>query len=429
MARRRPRRAARRSSTSSPPTATPIDGAIALDELLAAEPGAVVDVEPDDLAVLMFTSGTAGSPRAAMLTPRQPARQPRAGALGADDRVSADDVVYGVLPLFHIFGLNVVLGADACAAGATRRARRSASTRRPRSSRSATAASPSCPARRRCGRRSRHFDEAPGRRLRHRPPGARPARPSCPSSVRRAIARALRRSTSPRATGSPRRRRSSPSSAGLPPRLGSVGARARRRRGAPRRRRRRRRARRRRRRDLGAGARTCSPATATTPRRPARVLTADGWLRTGDIAVVDDDGYLYLVDRAKDLIIVSGFNVFPAEVEEVLAEPPGRRRGRRRRRAAPAHRRGGQGVRRARSPASALDEDDVIDFCPRPPRPLQVPEQGGVRRRAARGTPPASSCAASSTTPATADRRIARRTSGRTHRRRCFVNVCTSGLA
>jgi len=48
----------------------------------------------------------------------------------------------------------------------------------------------------------------------------------------------------------------------------------------------------------------------------------DGWLRTGDVGVVDDDGYLYLVDRAKDLIIVSGFNVYPAEVEEVLAGHP-----------------------------------------------------------------------------------------------------------
>ena len=58
------------------------------------------------------------------------------------------------------------------------------------------------------------------------------------------------------------------------------------------------------------------------PEATARVLTPDGWLRTGDIAVVDDDGYLYLVDRAKDLIIVSGFNVYPAEVEEVLLEHP-----------------------------------------------------------------------------------------------------------
>ncbi len=58
------------------------------------------------------------------------------------------------------------------------------------------------------------------------------------------------------------------------------------------------------------------------PEATARALTPDGWLRTGDIAVTDDDGYLFLVDRAKDLIIVSGFNVFPAEVEEVLAEHP-----------------------------------------------------------------------------------------------------------
>src|SRR5699024_394051 len=43
-----------------------------------------------------------------------------------------------------------------------------------------------------------------------------------------------------------------------------------------------------------------------------------GWLHTGDVALVDDEGMLFLVDRAKDLIIVSGFNVFPAEVEEAI---------------------------------------------------------------------------------------------------------------
>lgn len=53
------------------------------------------------------------------------------------------------------------------------------------------------------------------------------------------------------------------------------------------------------------------------PDQTARVLV-DGWLRTGDIAVADDDGWLTLVDRAKDLIIVSGFNVYPGEVEEAL---------------------------------------------------------------------------------------------------------------
>jgi long-chain acyl-CoA synthetase len=58
------------------------------------------------------------------------------------------------------------------------------------------------------------------------------------------------------------------------------------------------------------------------PEATARVLTPDGWLRTGDVAVADADGWLYLVDRRKDLIIVSGFNVYPAEVEEVLRAHP-----------------------------------------------------------------------------------------------------------
>jgi long-chain acyl-CoA synthetase len=55
----------------------------------------------------------------------------------------------------------------------------------------------------------------------------------------------------------------------------------------------------------------------------AQVLTDDGWLRTGDIGVIGDDGDLFVVDRSKDLVIVSGFNVFPAEVERVVASVPG----------------------------------------------------------------------------------------------------------
>ena len=59
-----------------------------------------------------------------------------------------------------------------------------------------------------------------------------------------------------------------------------------------------------------------------SPEVTASVLTDDGWFWTGDVGVLDDDGYLYLVDRVKDLIIVSGFNVYPAEVESVLMEHP-----------------------------------------------------------------------------------------------------------
>ncbi|HET6631223.1 MAG TPA: AMP-binding protein [Rhodanobacteraceae bacterium] len=58
------------------------------------------------------------------------------------------------------------------------------------------------------------------------------------------------------------------------------------------------------------------------PRETAAVL-ADGWLRTGDIARMDARGYVYIVDRKKDMILVSGFNVFPNEVEDVAAGHPG----------------------------------------------------------------------------------------------------------
>jgi long-chain acyl-CoA synthetase len=52
------------------------------------------------------------------------------------------------------------------------------------------------------------------------------------------------------------------------------------------------------------------------------LVLRDGWLSTGDIAKMDDDGYFYIVDRKKDMINVSGFNVYPREVEEVLFEHP-----------------------------------------------------------------------------------------------------------
>jgi len=53
------------------------------------------------------------------------------------------------------------------------------------------------------------------------------------------------------------------------------------------------------------------------------ILDADGWLKTGDIAVIQEDGYMRIVDRKKDMILVSGFNVYPNELEDVLATLPG----------------------------------------------------------------------------------------------------------
>ncbi len=58
------------------------------------------------------------------------------------------------------------------------------------------------------------------------------------------------------------------------------------------------------------------------PEETRNVLDADGWLRTGDIAIVREDGYIKIVDRKKDVIVVSGFKVFPGEVEDVLSRHP-----------------------------------------------------------------------------------------------------------
>lgn len=59
------------------------------------------------------------------------------------------------------------------------------------------------------------------------------------------------------------------------------------------------------------------------PDETAKVMTADGYFRTGDIGIMDEKGYTKIVDRKKDMILVSGFNVYPNEVEEVIASHPG----------------------------------------------------------------------------------------------------------
>jgi long-chain acyl-CoA synthetase len=97
------------------------------------------------------------------------------------------------------------------------------------------------------------------------------------------------------------------------------------------------------------------------PEATAAVFSDDGWLKTGDMATADDDGYLYLVDRVKDLIIVSGFNVYPAEVEEMLITHP---------EVAEvavigvAHPHTGEAVKAyvVVQPGSQLDEETLIDF-------------------------------------------------------------------
>ena len=98
------------------------------------------------------------------------------------------------------------------------------------------------------------------------------------------------------------------------------------------------------------------------PEATAATFTR-GWLHSGDVARIDEDGFVYIVDRAKDMVIRGGENVYSVEVEAALFEHPGRGRRRRDRRAPPRARRGGgrgggaatreQGHRRGAQPATS----------------------------------------------------------------------------
>lgn len=338
------------------PEAAAVQDAISFESLLASDPLPVADVAADDVAVLVFTSGTAGAPRAAMLSHGNllsNIEQTRS----TPSPMTPDDVVYGVLPAFHIFGLNVMLGAS-FAAGATVIL-------------------------------VQRFDpatliETVEQRGVTVIPGAPPLWSSIallegvPStalaSVRLALTGAARMPDEPQRILRERYgielregyglTEASPvvtSSVGIPVRPGSVG------RVVP-----------------GVQVRLVDESGSDAlegdpgevwvkgpnvfrgywndPEATARVLTDDGWLRTGDMAISDDDGYLHLVDRVKDLIIVSGFNVYPAEVEEVLAEHPGVREAGV---VAVPHPHTGEAVKAyvVPEPGAAVDEESLIDFC------------------------------------------------------------------
>ncbi len=291
-------------------------GSIPVEDLLAAAPLAAIDVAPDHLAALMFTSGTAGAPRAAMLTHGNllsNIQQSRS----VTTRVAPGDVVYGVVPCYHIFGLNVVV-TFSLAMGATvvlvqrfdpATALESIKSR-------GVSVIPGAPA---LWVAFAHFDEAPADAF----TGVRLALSGAAKLPVR-VAELLEERFGIRVAEGYGLTEASPvvtSSVGQPPVYGSVG------------------------RVLGGvelrivddDGRDALVGDAgeiwvrgpnvfagylDDPEATARVLTADGWLRTGDIGMCDEAGRLYLVDRAKDLVIVSGFNVYPAEVEDVLTAHP-----------------------------------------------------------------------------------------------------------
>jgi long-chain acyl-CoA synthetase len=278
---------------------------------------APVEVTADDLAVLAYTSGTTGEPKGAMLTHGNLRSNLRQQMAIPDARVTEEDVVFLALPLFHIFGLNVSLGLLVMN-GAT-------------------------------GLLVDRFEPVAALRLiqEHKvtvvlgAPTMYVAWVNTPgadqynlSSVRLAISGAAPLSvetlesfrelfgvqvyegygltetaptlTSNRMGGSPR-----PGSIGLPlpevelrlvdedgndVELGDPG-------------------------EIVVRGPNVFKGYWNRPDETERAFR-DGWFRTGDVAVKDEEGYLYIVDRKRDLIIVSGFNVFPSEVENALVENP-----------------------------------------------------------------------------------------------------------
>ncbi|MFP5320373.1 MAG: AMP-binding protein [Acidimicrobiia bacterium] len=334
-----------------------VDDAVRLDELLAAEPAPIAERSDDDLAVLMFTSGTAGFPRAAMLS--------HGNLLANIEQLQAnpfreqrgDDVSFGVLPFFHIFGLNVVLNMALHTGGSVLTVERFD----PESAIESI--------------RMHGVTLIAGAPAMWQAWALLPGAPSDSfATVRIAGSGAAKLDAHVRTTMLERfglqidegygLTEASPvvtTSTGIPAPAGSIGA------PLP-----------------GVKVRLIDADGLDVlvgdvgelrvsgpnvfqgywndPDATARALTPDGWLMTGDLAVVDDDGFLFVVDRLKDLIIVSGFNVYPAEVESVLVEHPGVR-------AAAVvgvqHPHSGEAVKAyvVAADGASIEEDDVISFC------------------------------------------------------------------
>ena len=294
-----------------------IPDAVTFDGLLFHDPAPIVERADIDIAALLFTSGTAGSPKAAMLTHGNLLANLRQ-LVGNDGFKPTDaDITLGVLPLHHIFGLNVVLGLSMFVGASVVLVERfdPVATLETVAVRGITVI-----------------------------PGAPPmwvAWANMPAeskpmfaSVRLASSGAAKLPegvidifaerfgvTLAEGYGLTEASPVVSSAAMLPRRLGSVGV------PLP-----------------GVLVRVVDPDGTdvlagdsgeiwvkgpnvfigywNNQQATASALTPDGWLQTGDIGVIDGDGWLHIVDRAKDLIIVSGFNVYPAEVEEIIEEHP-----------------------------------------------------------------------------------------------------------
>ena len=288
------------------------------DAALAADPLPIVTREPEDLAVLLFTAGTAGAPKPAMLTHGSLLANLKQMQAHPGLRVTADDVALAVLPLFHVFGLNVVLDLSLLAGAAVSLVDHfhpSETLNRVRADGvTVVAAVPAILE----AWLTLDASAAPAdsfARVRLCVSGASPLRPELVDEMQKRFGLAVHdgyglTEASPVVTTSAvvvqtRAGSVGPPLPGVEVRLTDAD---------------------------GQDAQANDPGEILVrgpnvfagywrdPDATRRVLDTDGWLHTGDVGVVDDDGWLALVERAKDVIIVSGFNVYPGEVEQVLAQ-------------------------------------------------------------------------------------------------------------
>ena len=298
---------------------SPGDGELAFDPLRAAEARPVPPLpDPEKLAGLLYTSGTSGRPRAAMLTHRALLANLEQVAEVEPPMIHGDDVVLGVLPLFHVYGLNAVLG------GVLRHRARLVLVERfdPQGTLDliddeACSVVPVAPPVFGYWLADEHL--------------ARAARAGAADAVRLGAAVGDRSSTQfTERTGIPVHQgyglteaapvvTSTLCSGDL--QTGSVGA------ALP-----------------GIEIRLVDDlGHAPEGEDPGEIQIRgdnlfsgywpdgaggpddDGWWSTGDVGFLDASGDLFLVDRLKELVIVSGFNVYPSEVEDVVREVDGRR--------------------------------------------------------------------------------------------------------
>ncbi|HEX6148812.1 class I adenylate-forming enzyme family protein [Nocardioides sp.] len=294
----------------------PADGELGFDELLAVEPRDVPPLQdPEKLAALLYTSGTSGRPRAAMLTHRALLANVEQVAAVEPPMMRADDIVLGVLPLFHVYGLNAVLGGVArhgCTLVLTERFEpeatldlitaesctvvpvappvfahwRSVSNLRERLASVRLVLSGSAPL---AASAIEEFGAATGIEL-HQGYGLTEAAPVVTSTL-------CSRTPHHGSVGAalPGIELRLVDDRGHPPEGEDPGE------------------------IQVCGANLFSGYWPDGDEAPG----VDGWWSTGDVGFLDPSGDLFLVDRVKELVIVSGFNVYPIEVEDVIREVDG----------------------------------------------------------------------------------------------------------